>query len=529
LTAERLCHDGAAKSCGRWTSYQLFQNRAPLSSLTDRSWRIYGQAPRESYRLLTKALAIESDSKKCLLERARISYRLGQHASALQDLNHLHSLDGANYDSYLLEGMVLRKLNQSSRAMKAYEKAIKANPRKALPYGTIANLYLDKNDLEKALFYNSKALSIDSRNPLFLHNRAIVYEKMKKYDMALKDLETAAKILPNYSQLYKEQAAIYFAQGKYNLCLESSRKACRQSPGNPVYAEDCGVALTKLNRYSEAIKAFDQAIKLNPKSARAFSERSNLFLKLGNIKKAIQDLDRAISLNSSAPELFQRRGQLFTLLGEQEQAMQDIARAKTLKTARLSSDSLKGPGKAFLEKTYSFYTDVLKKNPRNSSAIFERACVSFCMAHYDEAHKEFNRFSDMPEAGNKATEQAIVFSACSKLLNGTAKKNLRLRERDKKLLLQNPDSGKITAYLDGKLSSENLIISSKTGKQRTQYNFLIACCELSASRKDNAKKHFNWIVDNGERDMDEYLMSVCELERIGSTPKSKVQKKTERR
>lgn len=138
-----------------------------------------------------------------------------------------------------------------------------------------------KGNFDKAIEFYTYATEMDPRNHVFFTNRALCYEKMKKYDKALRDAEKS-------TQLNKD-----WEKGHYRR----------------------GVALRELGRYVEALDAFETCQNLNSKNdeyRKAYDDakkqmykgmseaeihkiEGNEFFKRGKIQEAIDKYTRALS------------------------------------------------------------------------------------------------------------------------------------------------------------------------------------------------------------------------------------------
>jgi Tfp pilus assembly protein PilF len=57
---------------------------------------------------------------------------------------------------------------------------------------------IDQDDLEKALRYLNRALSLDSNSYLAYYNRAVAYDMLERLEEALADYDRALAIQPNH-------------------------------------------------------------------------------------------------------------------------------------------------------------------------------------------------------------------------------------------------------------------------------------------------------------------------------------------
>lgn len=107
--------------------------------------------------------------------------------------------------------------------------------------------------------------------------QANAYAKLKLYDRALTELDSAIKLNPDAARAYKVRGNVYFAQRKY----------------------------------TEALKDFNHLHTLNPSSPDSYMYQSIVNGALGNYKQAIEDINRALSMAPKSKVIKQTRDRIF--------------------------------------------------------------------------------------------------------------------------------------------------------------------------------------------------------------------------
>ena len=79
----------------------------------------------------------------------------------------------------------------SNKSVKAFKKAIIANPDNDSAYYNFGNYYFDKEDYPKAIEKFKESININKKNPEAHFNLACVYAIQKKSDKALQSLKEA--------------------------------------------------------------------------------------------------------------------------------------------------------------------------------------------------------------------------------------------------------------------------------------------------------------------------------------------------
>ena len=190
------------------------------------------------------------------------------------------------------KAQILIKENNEDLALKYVEKKFKElkNPSVRIYYD-LANIYKNFKKYEKAIQYYSKILLTINNNLSLsadiLYKRGSCYERLKKYELADRDLLRSLKFSANdpytlnylaYSWLernYKIDEAFkmlekaydeteddpyitdsigwaYYKIGNYEIAEEYLKKAVELLPGDPVINDHYGDVLWKLNRRLQA-------------------------------------------------------------------------------------------------------------------------------------------------------------------------------------------------------------------------------------------------------------------------------------
>jgi len=131
------------------------------------------------------------------------------------------------------------------------------------PFCIRARGFLSQGRIEDALGLYEDVLHVDPTNVMAYGDRGTTYAMLKKFSLALSDLEYAFALGYQDASAYSTVATIYF----------------------------------ELKQFDKALEYFAKAIELDPNYALAFYNRSNVFYELGNNKAAIADLERCLNFN----------------------------------------------------------------------------------------------------------------------------------------------------------------------------------------------------------------------------------------
>ena len=98
---------------------------------------------------------------------------------------------------------------QSSKYDQFISFTINDNLESATLFVMMANVYLDRNDLQKCEEYYDKALVVNPDNPQYYIDYAAYYQTQGNFNQAAVILERGIKIIPKNSQLLISAASVY--------------------------------------------------------------------------------------------------------------------------------------------------------------------------------------------------------------------------------------------------------------------------------------------------------------------------------
>lgn len=116
---------------------------------------------------------------------------------------------------YLTMGTTYKKMGRIDDAMRAYAKAIEANPNMADGYYDIGNIYADRKDLTEARKWYLKAIEVDPHSAEAHNNLGNIYFETGMYDKALEHYQQAHTSEPNYESPLYHAGLVYKYMGNY--------------------------------------------------------------------------------------------------------------------------------------------------------------------------------------------------------------------------------------------------------------------------------------------------------------------------
>ncbi|MHC4781026.1 MAG: tetratricopeptide repeat protein, partial [Planctomycetota bacterium] len=185
-----------------------------------------------------------------------------------------------------------------------------------------------EEDLEDVLELYGEAVKSDPTNPDNLFDRAYVLVLLNRPVEALKDVEKAVQIAPNYFRSHKYHAFALYYNGRFEEAVTASEAAIRYYPGHaPLYAQH-GEHLMAVAREEEAIAYFSKAGEIDP--GECYPSLGTCYFRLGKLEEAAREYIRC---TEKYPQLPSPRGNLGTvriMQGRCEEALDHLDTALKL-------------------------------------------------------------------------------------------------------------------------------------------------------------------------------------------------------
>ncbi|KAJ1985368.1 Small glutamine-rich tetratricopeptide repeat-containing protein 2 [Dimargaris verticillata] len=94
------------------------------------------------------------------------------------------------------------------------------------------NRALANKQFEEAVEFYTKAIAINSQNPIYYANRSAAYSQQGDYSRSVDDANEAIKVDPTYSKAYSRLGHGYFGLEQYDLAVKAYDKGLELDPNN---------------------------------------------------------------------------------------------------------------------------------------------------------------------------------------------------------------------------------------------------------------------------------------------------------
>lgn len=148
---------------------------------------------------------------------------------------------------------------------------IKTSPN-STAYNNRGQMYLDSKRYDLAIKDFDSAINALPSHFQALYNKGLAYQNQKNYEKAIECYDKALKYNPEYFQAYHNKSFVYIQLKQYPLAIESCTKGLEINPKSEGMNTNCAKAYLALNKFSEAYQYAQRAKELNSKNADGLIE-----------------------------------------------------------------------------------------------------------------------------------------------------------------------------------------------------------------------------------------------------------------
>ncbi|XP_009579312.1 PREDICTED: tetratricopeptide repeat protein 6, partial [Fulmarus glacialis] len=219
---------------------------------------------------------------------------------------------------------------------------------------------------------------------------------LNEFEEAVRSFDQVLKLDPVSVDAYVGRGNSYMENGHEAGCKQAQKDFLRAIHLNPkcIKARIClGYNLQALGKLQRAWSQFTVAICFDPKCHAAYDGRASVCLQMGETFAAFQDTNAALKLTTTAP-LLTNRGVINQLMGYLSCAMKDYQQAISVDPnyalAYFNAANIYFHNRQFSQ-AYCYYSKVLQLDPRNESAVMNRAITNTLLNNIEEAKEDFEK------------------------------------------------------------------------------------------------------------------------------------------
>jgi tetratricopeptide (TPR) repeat protein len=175
-----------------------------------------------------------------------------------------------NSEEYFKQGHEQLKNRKLDEAIKSFNKAAKISPNTPVAHYWLGMAYFYNKENEKAIAKFKKVLELEPDNyrAYGMIGKILSFDKTK-LDEAIKYLEKALSINPDYAEAHFDLGRIHALRGDMNRALGEFGIIFGTEPKYAIYHFELGRIFESMNATDRAKREYERALQLNPNFSRA--------------------------------------------------------------------------------------------------------------------------------------------------------------------------------------------------------------------------------------------------------------------
>jgi Flp pilus assembly protein TadD len=161
------------------------------------------------------------------------------------------------------------ELGQPQKAIEHANAAIAIRPNAPMSYLTLGNALLAEAKIDPAVATFGRALQVSPNDPKALNNLAGALAQQGKVDEAMSYCRRALSLAQDYPAAHTNLGTMLAQQGQWEPAIAEYETAVRLDPAEARAQTNLGVILAGMGRFNEAATHFRAALRLDPANAVA--------------------------------------------------------------------------------------------------------------------------------------------------------------------------------------------------------------------------------------------------------------------
>jgi len=309
-------------------------------------------------------------------------------------------------------------------AVQSFEEAVKLDPRFALAYAALGELYWaqyretrDPAWAEKATEAGVTALRLDANEPAVRYALAVTFAGTGKLDESVAELRQALAIQPNYDDARRQLGEVLATQGRIDDAVIEFQRAIASRPAFWGHYSAMGRSLFAAGRYQEAVAAFQKVTELQPDNQVGYQQLGTVYQQLGEKDLALANYEKSTAIQPNGPAL-SNIGMLYHQRRDYAKAVEAYRKAIELRpnvaaTHRNLGDALVKLGRprearVAYQRAVTLTDADLKVNPSDALALASSAVFLAKAGDGAEAERRLSRALSLAPKDNRIHQRAAI-------------------------------------------------------------------------------------------------------------------------
>ncbi len=252
-----------------------------LDSLVPDYYHLLSDCYMDYYRskdaliVMEEAAALFQKRIPTQLKLSETQFILKQYEPALMTIARIHTVDNQNAEAYFMTGMIFKEMEETDRAINAFQTATELDPELVNAWIILGGLYEKKKDPIALQYYNS-ATQVDSDNPITWHSLAFYLQNSGKDLEAIEIYKKINVMDKSYVDAYLNAGILYFSMDSLEQAYEQFNIMTAVKPQDFIAYYYRGLIQEAKGDLTLAKEDYLTSLKLNPDFEKAQKAISNL-------------------------------------------------------------------------------------------------------------------------------------------------------------------------------------------------------------------------------------------------------------
>ena len=184
----------------------------------------------------------------------------------------------------------------------------------------LADVLRQKNSYQEAAAHYLNAILINRNDENSYYGLGLCYKALENYAKAIKYLEKATEIKPDFYEAFYELGLCHLAEGIPCGAIKSFVQAIQINPEKPDAILQLGISHEMCDEADMALMIYQKLIENSTKYIKAYEKKADLLMKLHDYKEASLLYNKIIKLNPEFYRAYLGIGTCFDKLGKRIEA-----------------------------------------------------------------------------------------------------------------------------------------------------------------------------------------------------------------
>ena len=288
----------------------------------------------------TKAIDYDNSNADKYSDRALFYYEQKEYNKSIVDFTRATELDPDDSENWRMLGYVYQNgIKDYEKALDYYEKSLEVDSTYVLSINSRALIYVEQKKYDLAIKEYERGIAlkeIDPKGAAYCYsNRAEQYERLREYDKALADYDSAIVLQPENADRYYNRALFYYEQKEYNKSIVDFTRATELDPDDSENWRMLGyVYKNGIKDYEKALDYYEKSLEVDSTYVNSINSKALIYVEQKKYDLAIKEYERGIALKEIDPEgaayCYSNRAEQYERLREYDKALADYDSAIVL-------------------------------------------------------------------------------------------------------------------------------------------------------------------------------------------------------